>query len=580
MKNEKTIEKNNENSESDNKLKKNKIINKKDIIIMSIITIIYAIVSFINLGSFTNPQTYWKSTRKDNEVILELEHESKIEYIRYYVGNINGRYEVSFSKDGNLFIGKKILNPESVFHWYDLKLKEENEYKYIKIQAKDAEIYLGEIGVFDENKNLLKITSKSISGNVLIDEQNTIPEEITYLNSSYFDEIYFARTAYEHLHGLPAYEWTHPPLGKLIMAVPIAIFGMTPFAYRLLGNIAGILMLPVIYILAKMLFKKTKYSATAAIIMALDGMHFVQTRIGTVDSYLVLFTLLEYLFMYKYVVSKDQPIGKRLWALFWSGLFMGISISIKWLGVFSAIGLAIIFFISFIKEIIEKRKLSKQNIIIILCCVIFFIIIPALIYTLSYIPFYIVESPYVSNVSRIKDVSSFIELQEEMYNYHHNLKATHDYSSEWYTWPITQKSVFYWLGKTSDGNYSKIALLGNPIIFWVSIPCMIFVLFRGLVKHKTEDWFIIIAIISMFMPYIGITRIMYLYHYFPILPFAMLSIVAFFKFICDKINNNIPIYIFLLTALVVFVMFYPIYSGLPVKNEYLESLKWLKTWIW
>lgn len=42
---------------------KAKILNKKDIIIMLIITIIYSIVSFINLGSFTNPQTFWKARR-------------------------------------------------------------------------------------------------------------------------------------------------------------------------------------------------------------------------------------------------------------------------------------------------------------------------------------------------------------------------------------------------------------------------------------------------------------------------------------------------------------------------------------
>lgn len=38
-----------------------KILNKKDIIIMLIITLIYSVVAFINLGSFTNPQTFWKA---------------------------------------------------------------------------------------------------------------------------------------------------------------------------------------------------------------------------------------------------------------------------------------------------------------------------------------------------------------------------------------------------------------------------------------------------------------------------------------------------------------------------------------
>ena len=38
--------------------KDSKLFTKKDIIAMTIITVIYAIVSFINLGSFTNPRNF------------------------------------------------------------------------------------------------------------------------------------------------------------------------------------------------------------------------------------------------------------------------------------------------------------------------------------------------------------------------------------------------------------------------------------------------------------------------------------------------------------------------------------------
>lgn len=40
-----------------------KILNKKDIVMMLIVTLIYAIISFVNLGSFTNPQTFWKARK-------------------------------------------------------------------------------------------------------------------------------------------------------------------------------------------------------------------------------------------------------------------------------------------------------------------------------------------------------------------------------------------------------------------------------------------------------------------------------------------------------------------------------------
>ena len=43
----------------------------------------------------------------------------------------------------------------------------------------------------------------------------------------YFDEIYHGRTGYEQLHKMPVYETTHPPLGKDLIMVGIALFGMT-----------------------------------------------------------------------------------------------------------------------------------------------------------------------------------------------------------------------------------------------------------------------------------------------------------------------------------------------------------------
>src|SRR5437016_299889 len=44
-------------------------------------------------------------------------------------------------------------------------------------------------------------------------------------NEQIFDEVYHARTAQEYLNGLEPYEWTHPPLGKLLIAIGVWAFG-------------------------------------------------------------------------------------------------------------------------------------------------------------------------------------------------------------------------------------------------------------------------------------------------------------------------------------------------------------------
>ena len=78
---------------------------------------------------------------------------------------------------------------------------------------------IGEVAFYNNKKEKIKIDKvlyKNKKVTSLTDEQKTIPQKISYMNSSYFDEIYFARTAYEYVNGIDTYEWTHPPLGKLI----------------------------------------------------------------------------------------------------------------------------------------------------------------------------------------------------------------------------------------------------------------------------------------------------------------------------------------------------------------------------
>lgn len=547
---------------------------KKDIILMLTITIVYAVVSFINLGTLTNPQTFWKTVANEEGAVFKLEQgNTNVTNIRYYSGTNFGDFDLYFSYDGENYSAPLTISEEKVFAWQDFEIT--GSFEYVKVVGKEEGIYLGEIAIYDENKNKLDLVPVNETAKLITDEQETVPEEISYLNSTYFDEIYFARTAYEHLHNLPIYEWTHPPLGKLLMTIPMVAFGMNTFAYRLMGNIAGILMIPAIYCLAKMMFKKSKYAVLAAIIMAADGMHFVQTRLGTADGFLVLFIILEYLFMYKYIISEDKPLNKKLWYLFWSGLFMGCAIAIKWSGVFAAVGLALVFFFNIaINIFVKNKKWNQENTIIICSCCGFFVIIPLIIYFLSYIPYYIVENAY------IKDLKTFIEWQKYMYEYHHDLVATHPYSSMWYTWPITKQSILYWVGTTNSGAITRIALLGNPAIWWFSIPCMIYTLISAIRKRKFEHWFLIIPIIAMMISYVGIDRIMFLYHYFPVLPFVMLSIVACVKWICEKTHSDAFIYVFVAVIVIVFIYFYPIYSGFPTSYEYIKDLQWLKTWIW
>ena len=327
---------------------------KKDWMIMGILVLIYVIFAFYHLGTLQAPQTYYSFTSEGEDVGLEIATSiQNVSKIRYYTGPETGEFSVTVSTDGKTYKEIGTLTQSSVFAWEDYEIGV--DLKYIKFVAKTGNTYMGDVQLYDKYGNKILTKASDDQSSVIIDELETVPAQISYLNSTYFDEIYFARSAYEYIHGIDTMEWVHPPLGKLLIAIPILLFGMSTFSYRLMGTIAGILMIPVIYILAKRIFKNTKWALLAGILMTFDSFHFAHTRMATVDSFLVLFIMLSALFMYQYIsLDKDESFKKKLKNLGLSGLFMGCAVATKWTGLYAGLALAITFFVDLFYKYIDK----------------------------------------------------------------------------------------------------------------------------------------------------------------------------------------------------------------------------------
>jgi predicted membrane-bound dolichyl-phosphate-mannose-protein mannosyltransferase len=161
------------------------------------------------------------------------------------------------------------------------------------------------IGIIGENTTDATLTK-------LIDEQSSLQIPPSYMSKMYFDEVYFARAAENYVNHQIPHERTHPPLGKLIQAMGVAVFGETPFGWRIMGVLFATLMIPLIYLLGKKLFGTWIGGFSAAFLLAFDFMHFTMARIGTVDTYVAFFSLLSQLFFLIYFMN----VVKRLKLLF------------------------------------------------------------------------------------------------------------------------------------------------------------------------------------------------------------------------------------------------------------------------
>jgi dolichyl-phosphate-mannose--protein O-mannosyl transferase len=112
-----------------------------------------------------------------------------------------------------------------------------------------------------------------------------------------FDEIYYARAGEEYLKHLEIFEFTHPPLTKLVVTLSMMLFGGlnglgdTGLGWRFLNVVVGALMVGVLYVFAKRLTGSTLFSVVAAGMLLFDGFHYVQSRIATPEITVAFFSL-------------------------------------------------------------------------------------------------------------------------------------------------------------------------------------------------------------------------------------------------------------------------------------------------
>lgn len=547
-------------------------ITRLDIIPICVITLIYSAVALFNLGNRTAPQTY-EIIDESTPITADFGKEYDISEIKLYLGpkELNAEQHLTFTlfDDSKSVVYSTCIKDGSVFAWSTIS-DISAMARYLEISSNN-ELYLFEVGLTTKQGNNVYIDSPLL----IFDEQDEIPTSSSYRNSTYFDEIYHARTAYEFIHGLPVYEWTHPPLGKLFISVGIKIFGMTPFGWRIIGTLFGIFMVPVIYIFSKKMFGITWLSVCTTLLFSFDFMHFAQTRIATIDVYVTFFIILMYFFMYRYYTMSftDTKLCKAFIPLVLCGASMGLGIACKWTGVYAGAGLAILFFIKLFRSYRENDEdFGSKAVKTILFCIAAFVLLPAGIYVLSYIP-------YMNSNSC--GFAGIIQNQIDMFTYHGKtvVASEHAFSSPWYTWIINYRPIWYYSGE-NNGLSENISSFGNPFVWIGGFAAFIYCMYDAIKNKDKKALFLVIGYLAQLVPWIPVTRITFIYHYFPSTPFLVLMLAHTASRLYQKNKKAKPLLIaFTAVAIVAFIAFYPVISGYPTEAGYVKSfLRWLPSW--
>jgi dolichyl-phosphate-mannose--protein O-mannosyl transferase len=601
------------------------------LITIILLSTVFFSIAVWNVGSVKYPVTTWQSTQKES-FYISLNGTQQVQTVYFWVKSGNASLTVYSGSPGNWSsVGVFNLQPAatdySVFQscnvnvntqflsfdvqptLYDSRPMFANwQITNPSDQTPSPFIQVSEIGLQSQSNQqipIVAITGENTSDptlSKLVDEQNLLQIPPDYMSKMYFDEVYFARSAEDYVHHLIPDERTHPPLGKLIQASGVAVFSDTPFGWRIMGVIFATLMVPLMYLLGKKLFGTWIGGFSAAFFLTFDFMHFTMARIGTVDTYVVFFALLSQLFFLIYFVNVAKDGWKTsVVPLFLAVIFFALGFSTKWFTIFGAIGMLALLVALRLRDIVKlKGRLGDKYVAFFdypALLLVGFIGLAVVIYFATYIPDMLAGDSFVT----------ILHLQNAMASFQSGTIVDSS-SAPWWSWPFMFRldgvNVPKWFDITYLPNnvVSTITAFGNPVVWWLGFACILAL--TGMIIYESgfaqklwkrlsgknlrtrvnsKPWdlpavFIIVIFLFSWLPYILISRATYIYHFYLSVPLLCLALTYFINKYWNTRTGKVAAIVIFASAVIMFVVFYPVISGMPVSSSYVHNLKWFRSW--
>jgi dolichyl-phosphate-mannose-protein mannosyltransferase len=442
-------------------------------------------------------------------------------------------------------------------------------------------------------------------------------------NSLVFDEVYYAKFASSFLKRENIFTG-HPPLSSYIIAFGIwfsehmqwgtvknnlAGLTLSPFSYRWLNALTGAFIPLWVGAIAYQLTHRHRYALIAALLIAADGLFLVESRYALNNIYLITFGLIGQLFFL--LALRAQSWQRWTWLAI-SGAGFGAAAAIKWNGLGFLLGAYGVWAIGWILHWVRGRgnevradepvtwrsplaNLSQLHVGHILFG---WVLIPALIYYVSWIPYIQVDPS-----------NEFWNLQHKTLDYHERVGGltAHPYCSSWYTWPLMLRPIAYFYQTAPNNNQIiyDVHAMGNPFLWWFSTAAI--VIFIGLLVQRfwqglislqnrsagalgnqprlgVRSWAVIYLLTNWganLLPWVRVTRCLFLYHYMESLVFAVLAIALLIDhwLQSDQDLRNVAGFTVICLILVSFVFWMPLYLGLPLSPMDIQIRRWLPTWV-
>jgi dolichyl-phosphate-mannose--protein O-mannosyl transferase len=384
--------------------------------------------------------------------------------------------------------------------------------------------------------------------------------------------------------------WVHPPLGKMLIAVGIDAYGNRPFGWRVGSAVAGTVTVALTGALAFLLFGSALWGAAGALLAGTEHLLIVQSRVAMLDVFLAMFVVAGFLFLVldrrrldRATGPEGGPAAVRGFRPFLvaSGAAFGAAVAVKWSGSVALVG-GMILAVAWARTR-QKAAGAGRPILTALrhegpMLYVALAIVPLVVYAATWIPWL---------GDRGFDLVEWIRHHGDMLAYHVDLdtlkdgEPIHPYMSRAWSWFLLLRPVaYFWRGDPDC--CAEILGIGHPFLFWGALLVLPYL---GLVWRLRRDWTagaVLVPVLAQFVPWLVITRPLFLFYMTPVAPFLALGMVFALRDIAGSRRRRVTapaVAVVLAVSVGVFVFFWPVLTGETITHESWGARMWLDGWI-
>jgi dolichyl-phosphate-mannose--protein O-mannosyl transferase len=398
-----------------------------------------------------------------------------------------------------------------------------------------------------------------------------------------FDEFHYVPSAKQFLAMKENQNWEHPPLGKMLMAVGIAIGGDRPIGWRLMSTVFGALTLVGMFLWGLAVFRNERDAWFVALLTLFNQLLYVQARIGMLDTFMMAFLAWGFA---AFSAAWDPALGAREVRryLAFAGITLGLATATKWAAVVPWLCILMLYagLLVFHYWELEFRQpvagdwISPKlwNGVRIRDVALLLGVFPVLVYFATFLPYLFVDRrPRYG-------LWDLVQMQWKMWDGQLRVVTEHPYNSKWPGWPLMTRPIWYAYDKEGENFVRGVVLLGNPLLMWGGLVALAACAWGWITRRSREAFLVLAFYAALYFPWAAIPRkIAFYYYYYPAGMTLGLAVAYAFRILDDGRPARIGRWVFLGATVGIFVYFFPILAALKIGSESFRKWMWFSTWI-